>query len=77
MPLPPLPIHQGVKKFRMGKNDAFYRAWDKFTLRKERAKRYGRSKSFDETVPTVERDVEGRPGHVVVENEDGVQSRLV
>jgi hypothetical protein len=31
--------------------------------------------SVDGVGPSLERDVEGRPGHVVVENEDGVQSR--
>jgi hypothetical protein len=60
------------------KTDAFYRPWDRFTNRRARTKglKAGckNSKNVD-TVPSLERDVEGRPGRVVVENEDGVESR--
>jgi hypothetical protein len=60
------------------KTDAFYKPWDRFTHRRARTKSQNAgcksSKNVD-TVPSLERDVEGRPGRVVVENEDGVESR--
>jgi hypothetical protein len=54
-------------------------------VRKERARNGGLRRRGSgvsdgdggELVPSLERDVEGRPGRVVVENEDGVQSRYV
>jgi hypothetical protein len=64
---------------RVGKNDAFYRAWDRFTQRKDGGdgERDGSDRGSVKGGPSLERDVEGRPGHVVVENEDGVESRYV
>jgi hypothetical protein len=47
------------------KNDDFYKAWDRFTKKKRLAS----------GVPTLETDVEGRPGRPVETDKDGVVVR--
>jgi hypothetical protein len=67
------------------KRDSFYAAWDKFTLQKQRSKKEGgwegrkarekRKQVVEEgVVPSLETDVEGRPGHDVDTNKEGVKS---
>ena len=46
------------------KKDTFYEAWDKFT-----------TKRLVTSLPTLEQDVEGRPGRKVEKDEDGVVVR--
>jgi hypothetical protein len=67
LPGPPIPIK--VHRRRRSRSDQFYAAWDKFTQRK--------SKGQKDAVPSLDVGVEGGPGHVVTENLEGVESRLV
>jgi hypothetical protein len=66
LPPPPMPIK--IHRRNRSRGDDFYAAWDKFTMRKGKDK---------EVVPSLDVGVEGGPGHAVVENKEGVQSRLV
>jgi hypothetical protein len=50
-------------KSKKRRSDEFYKHWDKFTQRK------------GAVVPSLDVDVEGRPGHKVIENDEGVKSR--
>jgi hypothetical protein len=73
---PPRQPNNDIIIIRTGKNDGFYRAWDRFTQRRhENVEKNGSDRGSVKGGPSLERDVEGRPGHVVVENEDGVESR--
>jgi hypothetical protein len=56
------------------KHDDFYKYWDRFTSAKGKAK----SKAEPRGEPSLDRDVEGRPGHKLVRsNTEGVVSRYV
>ncbi|KAF2673466.1 cysteine proteinase [Microthyrium microscopicum] len=81
---PPPPPPGSIISRRRYKNDQFYRAWDRFTLQKQRSKKEevgeGRAGKFKDKnkvvrpVPSLDTDIEGQPGHAVNINEEGVES---
>jgi len=86
MPMIPLPAPVGRK------SDEFYKYWDRFTRAKEKEKgkkKIGKKGGMQEghkrkeggiqrVGPSLDRDVEGRPGHPMVRsNTEGVVSRYV
>ena len=72
IPSPQPPPGGARRPPRAFRYDGFYRPWDRFTQRKERAKK---EVGVQDPVPSLERDIEGRPTKTVVEDENGVLSR--
>jgi hypothetical protein len=72
---PPIPPMDLIPASNKQKHDDFYKYWDRFVRVKGKIKTRKESKGEG---PSLDRDVEGRPGHKLVRsNTEGVTSRYV
>lgn len=62
-----LPAPKPAEEEKPKKYDGFYKPWDRFTEKKK----------FTSGVPSLDVDSEGRPGHAIRRNTEGVISRYV